>query len=635
MVVKFCTSKKDNWDMVLDGCIFAYNTSCHESILYTPFEIMFGRKATLPIDLKMEQVKAVVNHGLFFQDNVLDIEEITKQRCSVVKQVKENIEKAQIKQKQNYDRRHANPKAYQIGTKVLKKDFTRKKRKGGKMDCRYVGPFVITKSLGKGLYSLASVESPKKVTTCKSVNSVHLKPYLSPTSSQCHFDKDENRSNVDGPVEDDDFGVSLNMDCFGRCDGSKIDDGSAGEEGDDGCLEGHGCEGDDGSKGDDGFQSDDGSREDGSKGDGCKGDEGSKGDIGSQSDDGSRDDGYRDDGSRDDGSKGDLRGDDGLATLTCIGSKGCCDPQNKGCSCRKGCNSGKSYKCKKSGTTCSVFCHPLHSCTNCKDPSNTQNIFLISDERNILPLKGIHPPPLPWQNWFGVALTLDHKKCIENGKWLCDYIIHASQMLLKNTYPNVGGLQNPLLAVNFSMEPCQKEFIQILNLNNNHWITVSTIGCSTSSINVYDSMHLKLSNELKKVVADVMKSSSDEIVVKYCDVQWQKEGSDCGHFAIAFAISLCCGINPTTVRFEQEKMRPHLIKCLETKTCSMFPSNPIRKRAKYVEKCESISIYCSCRLPNDGKPMVQCSQCLNWYHSACLQCKVSDLPLEWNYSDCQ
>ena len=289
--------------MVLDGCIFAYNTSCHESALYTPFEIMFGRKATLPIDLKMEQVEAVVNHGLFFQDNVLDIEEITKQRCSVVKQVKENIEKAQIKQKQNFDRRHANPKAYQIGTKVLKKDFTRKKRKGGKMDCRYVGPFVITKSLGKGLYSLTSVESPKKVT--KSVNGVHLKPYLSPTSSQCHFDKDENRSNVDGPVEDDDFGVSLNMDCFGRCDDSKIDDGSTGEEGDDGCLEGHGCEGDDGSKGDDGFQSDDGSREDGSKGDGCKGDEGSKGDIGSQSDDGSRDDGYRDDGSRDHGSKGD------------------------------------------------------------------------------------------------------------------------------------------------------------------------------------------------------------------------------------------------------------------------------------------------------------------------------------------
>ena len=62
------------------------------------------------------------------------------------------------------------------------------------------GTIVITKSLGKGLYSLTSVESPKKVT--KSVNGVHLKPYLSPTSSQCHFDKDENRSNADGPAEE-------------------------------------------------------------------------------------------------------------------------------------------------------------------------------------------------------------------------------------------------------------------------------------------------------------------------------------------------------------------------------------------------------------------------------------------------
>ena len=65
---------------------------------------------------------------------------------------------------------------------------------------------------------------------------------------------------------------------------------------------------------------------------------------------------------------------------------------------------------------------------------------------------------------------------------------------------------------------------------------MSTIGCSTSSINVYDSMHLKLSNDLKKVVADVIKSSSDEIVVKYCDVQWQKEGKLLLH--LAFAVGL-------------------------------------------------------------------------------------------------
>ena len=32
-------------------CSFAYNTSKHESTKFTPFEIMFGRKAILPLDL--------------------------------------------------------------------------------------------------------------------------------------------------------------------------------------------------------------------------------------------------------------------------------------------------------------------------------------------------------------------------------------------------------------------------------------------------------------------------------------------------------------------------------------------------------------------------------------------------------
>ena len=65
----------------------------------------------------------------------------------------------------------------------------------------------------------------------------------------------------------------------------------------------------------------------------------------------------------------------------------------------------------------------------------------------------------------------------------------------KNTYSSVGGLQNPLLAVTFSMELCEKELIQILHPNKNHWIIVSTLGCSPSTI-LEMCMHLKLSNEL-------------------------------------------------------------------------------------------------------------------------------------------
>ena len=42
--------RKEQWEDYLDTCIYAYNTSKHESSKYTPFEVMFGRQAVLPVD---------------------------------------------------------------------------------------------------------------------------------------------------------------------------------------------------------------------------------------------------------------------------------------------------------------------------------------------------------------------------------------------------------------------------------------------------------------------------------------------------------------------------------------------------------------------------------------------------------
>ena len=51
MIVKYVSSRKELWDEYLGACVFAYNTSRHESLLHTPFEVMFGRKAVIPIEL--------------------------------------------------------------------------------------------------------------------------------------------------------------------------------------------------------------------------------------------------------------------------------------------------------------------------------------------------------------------------------------------------------------------------------------------------------------------------------------------------------------------------------------------------------------------------------------------------------
>ena len=43
----------------------------------------------------------------------------------------------------------------------LRKDFRRKKRRGGKLDYHWKGPFVITKNLGKGLFQLNELHGDK------------------------------------------------------------------------------------------------------------------------------------------------------------------------------------------------------------------------------------------------------------------------------------------------------------------------------------------------------------------------------------------------------------------------------------------------------------------------------------------
>ena len=51
MLSKFVGKRKDAWDEHLDSCVFAYNTSCHESTQHSPFEVMFSRVARLPVEV--------------------------------------------------------------------------------------------------------------------------------------------------------------------------------------------------------------------------------------------------------------------------------------------------------------------------------------------------------------------------------------------------------------------------------------------------------------------------------------------------------------------------------------------------------------------------------------------------------
>ena len=72
---------------------------------------------------------------------------------------------------------------FEIGAKLVKKDFLLKKSKGGKLDPKWVGPYIITAKLRKGFYSLQSVASSSDCIKC--VIGAHLKMFYSSEQQSC------------------------------------------------------------------------------------------------------------------------------------------------------------------------------------------------------------------------------------------------------------------------------------------------------------------------------------------------------------------------------------------------------------------------------------------------------------------
>ena len=89
--------------------------------------------------------------------------------------MKASIIDTQARQKKAYDKKHHNPDVFKSGSLVLKKDMKRKKRAGGKMDFKWIGPFKVIKSMGRGLYKIQNMDCQMQT---EKIHGVNLKPYL-------------------------------------------------------------------------------------------------------------------------------------------------------------------------------------------------------------------------------------------------------------------------------------------------------------------------------------------------------------------------------------------------------------------------------------------------------------------------
>ena len=610
MLRKYIQEKKEKWDDYLDTCTFAYNTSRHESTKFTPFEIMFGRKAILPLDLDAGVHQGPCNEAeVTICSQETEIQQKESQHKALLEEVQKNIISAQKKQKEQYDKKHSKAVFYSAGTHVLKKDFRKKKRKGGKLDFPWVGPYLITRSLGKGFYELQAC-GKGRVTTIPRVSHVHIKVYKSLSCSPSRRLQSPSASNEShsspsppvGPASTSRSAVSLSP----TMDETTLALSPTAKDSASAVLQesNHTSELETSSL----LQSPSASNESHSTPSPGR----NSPSLGPTST------------SRSAVSLSPTMDETTVALSPTAKDSASAVLQESNHTSELETSSLLSEKPKLLIPTPEFF--PRGDGTRSKRECNTKTkrvakLMRQNSKKMTVPCQ----PAVEVESYVPLAqdevqhwvpgLTTEDKKMITSGGWLSDEIVDAGQKLLKSMYPHIQGLQEVALGMVLSYSIAKSEFIQIMNTGKHHWVTVSNINCNDEEIHVYDCVSGSPTSSLLNQIASIVCTPKDIIKLTYVDVQMQQGCDDCGLFAIAFATSLARGEQPGSFFYQQKVMRKHLVDCLEKQNITAFPIQKIRRHGSKVRHSANIPIHCVCRLPKlEGIKMIECSYCGTWYH---------------------
>lgn len=128
--------------------------------------------------------------------------------------------------------------------------------------------------------------------------------------------------------------------------------------------------------------------------------------------------------------------------------------------------------------------------------------------------------------------------------------------------------------------------------------------------------------DTRRVIASLLQSPLEAITVEMPSTQKQTNGSDCGLYALAFAMTIVDGGDPGATFYDRTQLRAHLRRCLQEGVMTKFPEYeegvfpPVLPTENF-----KIDLSCPCRLPS-SRSMKVCQRCSVRCHVSCLWEKV-------------
>ena len=148
---------------------------------------------------------------------------------------------------------------------------------------------------------------------------------------------------------------------------------------------------------------------------------------------------------------------------------------------------------------------------------------------------------ITWKKYGSYCLTTVHKLHLCTDHLLCDVYMGAAQELIKRQFPHIHEMHNILMQSSKNLKPFDIDnCLQIVRVQLgkiDHWVIISTKGCISGEVELYDSLQQRPSLATQKVIARYLKSPLKSIRIEVINVALQKGSVDCGLYAIAMMTS--------------------------------------------------------------------------------------------------